>query len=177
MSSASSVLPATASAIEIRDARVDDAEAVHEMMQSSEVIAGTMRLPYAPIATTADRLKPDPGTHQIVAVVDGVVAGFGELLSFPLVPRHRHVGEVNMVFVHPDWHGRGIGRRLMETLIDLGDNWLQMRRLELTVWETNRSARTLYESCGFEIEGRFRDYVFTDGRFVDALKMARIHAQ
>jgi len=144
------------------------------MMQSAAVIHGTMRLPYARMDGILSRLEPERDRYQIVAVVDETVVGFAELLTTPDHPRHSHVGEVNLVFVHPDWQGRGVGRRLMNAMVDLGDNWLRIRRLELTVWDANDTARSLYESCGFSIEGRFKDYVFTNGRYHDALKMARV---
>lgn len=76
--------------------------------------------------------------------------------------------------VHDDFTGRGIGKALLLALIDAADNWLNIRRLELTVHADNLKAIGLYEKCGFEREGVHRDYAFKNGRFVDALAMARL---
>ena len=75
--------------------------------------------------------------------------------------------------VHDDFHGRGIGSAVMAALIDVADNWLNLRRLELTVYVDNEPALRLYRKFDFEIEGTRRGDVFRDGRFVDSFAMAR----
>jgi putative acetyltransferase len=39
-------------------------------------------------------------------------------------------------------------------LLDLADNWLKLVRVELDVFSDNQKAISLYQSCGFEIEGK-----------------------
>ena len=48
-------------------------------------------------------------------------------------------------------------------------------RVELTVHADNDRAMALYRSLGFEDEGRHRAYAIKDGRYIDALCMARLH--
>jgi len=62
----------------------------------------------------------------------------------------------------------------MAAIIDAADNWLNLRRLELTVYVDNEPAIRLYRKFGFEIEGTRRADVFRDGRFVDSFAMARL---
>ncbi len=45
----------------------------------------------------------------------------------------------------------------MGAIVDLADNWIQLRRLGWTVWTNNETAIRLYERFGFTIEGRFID--------------------
>lgn len=52
-------------------------------------------------------------------------------------------GKTEMLFVDPEWHGRGIGRRLMEHAIAAGC-------LEVDVNEQNEGAVRFYERLGFE---------------------------
>src|SRR5688500_12776958 len=89
----------------------DDAGAVHEILMSPHVLRGTMRVPNSPLSTTRERLSPAPGTHQLVAIDHDRIAGFAELLHMP-DERMRHAAEINMVAVHPDWIGKGVGRAL-----------------------------------------------------------------
>ena len=70
--------------------------------------------------------------------------------------------------------GRGIGTALLGALIDAADKWLNLRRLELTVYVDNVAAIGLYEKFGFVIEGTRRQDAFRDGAFVDAYGMARL---
>jgi putative acetyltransferase len=76
--------------------------------------------------------------------------------------------------VHDDFHGRGIGSALMAALIDVADKWLDLKRLELTVYVDNAAAVALYRKFGFEVEGTRRGDTFRDGRYVDSFAMARL---
>ena len=62
----------------------------------------------------------------------------------------------------------------MEALIALADNWLRLTRLQLYVWDGNERAIDLYRRCGFEVEGRLKQFVFVDGDYRDAFIMARL---
>ena len=72
------------------------------------------------------------------------------------------------------WVRKGVGSALLNALIELADQWLSLRRLQLDVLVDNQAAIALYEKCGFNKEGIRRDYAFREGRFVDALAMARL---
>jgi putative acetyltransferase len=58
--------------------------------------------------------------------------------------------------------------------MDLADNWLNLRRLELEVYTDNEPAIRLYERFGFEREGTLRQHAFRAGRYVDSYLMARL---
>jgi putative acetyltransferase len=151
----------------------EDVEAVHEIFSSPSVIHGTMRLPFAALDYTRQRLAPSEGAIRLVALIEEEIAGFAELITYPHVPRHRHVGELNMICVHEDMQGKGIGRVLMEAIVDLADQWLQLTKLSLIVWEGNDNAIRLYEQFGFVIEGTMTDYVFREGDYIHAHMMGR----
>jgi putative acetyltransferase len=76
--------------------------------------------------------------------------------------------------VRDDFQGKGIGSALMVSAIELADRWLNLRRLELKVFDDNEPAIALYKKFGFEIEGTLRDFAFRDGRYADVLAMARL---
>jgi putative acetyltransferase len=44
---------------------------------------------------------------------------------------------------------------MMRAVIDLADKWLNLARIELTVFTDNEPAIALYRKFGFEIEARF----------------------
>ena len=50
--------------------------------------------------------------------------------------RMRHVGSIGMA-VRDDWQGKGVGTALMEAALDLADNWLNLTRIELSVYVDN----------------------------------------
>lgn len=160
--------------VSIRALAEQDHQAIHDILTARTVIEGTMRLPHAGVRETAERLAPRSGTIHLVADIDGCAVGVLELITWPDEPRHRHVGEVNLVAVHPDWSGRGAGRALMEAAIELADDWLDLRRLSLVVFADNPVAYELYRRLGFVVEGTMVGYGFKRGSDVDALVMARL---
>ena len=161
--------------IQIRHLQAEnDLDALHQIFSSASVIHGTMRLPFASKAYLHQRLQSQDGIIQLVATLADEVVGFLELITYPNVPRHRHVGEINMITVQEAKQGMGIGRALMETAVDLADQWLQLTKLGLLVWEDNDSAIHLYQQFGFVIEGTMADYVFREGEYINAHMMGRL---
>jgi putative acetyltransferase len=158
----------------IRPVAEPDHEAIHEILISPHVVEGSMRVPYAPFQQTRERLTPTRGTYQLVAEAEGQVVGFGELITYPDEPRHRHVGEINMVATHADWTQKGVGRALLEAMIELADNWLNLARLSLIVFTDNTHAIRLYERLGFAIEGTMLRMGFGAGAWMDAHLMGRL---
>jgi putative acetyltransferase len=158
----------------VRHAVPEDWAAVHAIFLQDHVLHGTQRLPYESPAYMQARLAPKPGVIKLAAEVDGQLVAYAELITHPGNPRHHHAGEVNMIVTHEDWQGKGVGRRLMEAMIELADDWLQLTRLSLIVWTENAHAIRLYEGLGFAREGVMPDYAFRKGGYVDALMMGRL---
>ena len=160
--------------ITIRRVEEADAETVHAILMSPHALAGSMRVPFSPLQQTRERLAPRSGRHQLVAVVEGQVVGFGELFTHPDEARAAHMGEINMVATHAEFGGRGIGTALMEAMIDLADNWLNLKRLGLIVFAHNERAYRLYERLGFRHEGTSPRFGYGDGAWMDAHIMGRL---
>ena len=118
--------------------------------------------------------NPEPGTHNPAAFIDGQLAGQLAVMLNQRV-RRRHVATFG-IGVDPRYHGKGVGSRLMQAMIDLCDNWAAIERIELTVFTDNPAAMALYRKFGFEIEGTSRAYAMRDGVLVDAYHMARLRS-
>lgn len=103
---------------------------------------------------------------------DGPVAvGLADVLVNPLA-RVRHRGQLRMG-VRASHQGRGIGRRILRTAIDHARH-IGLRKLELTVRVDNTRALSLYQSCGFIIEGLRSASMAVDGRLLDEHYMAMV---
>ena len=158
----------------IRASRVEDADAMTELANLPGFRAGTLRLPYSRVEQTRGWLEgQDVSTINLMAVLDGKIVGNAGLSRH--AGRRNHAGNIG-IGVHDDFVGRGIGRALMNELIEVADNWLNLRRLELNVYTDNAVAIRLYQSLGFEAEGVFVAYAFRDGAYVDSMAMARVRA-
>jgi putative acetyltransferase len=161
--------------ITIRAAEPDDADELALLFNAPGVVAGTLQLPLTSIEQRREWMAEQPrGSYQLVAVVDERVVGtLG--LHVPQGPRRSHAASFGMA-VHDDFQGQGIGSALMRAMLDLTDNWLGLRRLELFVYTDNQPAIHLYEKFGFQIEGTARGYALRAGQYVDAYMMARLRA-
>jgi L-phenylalanine/L-methionine N-acetyltransferase len=159
--------------VEIRRVEPGDYKAVCAVHAQPNALAGTLQLPFPSEEAWKERLaKFGERDFGLVARIEGEIVG---MLSLQVSPRLRraHVGDLGMA-VHDKWAGKGIGSALMKAAIELADNWLNLTRLELTVYTDNEPALRLYKKLGFEIEGTHRKYAFRDGGYVDAYTMARI---
>ena len=162
--------------IVIRHAEPTDYEAAHRIFSAPNVIRGTMQLPFPSAEMWRKRLaEPPEGLYTLVACVDDEVVGQLGLHTFPNRPRRRHAASIGMA-VRDDWQGKGVGTALVEAALDLADNWLNVTRLELSVFADNEPAIRLYEKFGFVVEGTLVQYVLRDGEYCDCLAMARIRS-
>jgi putative acetyltransferase len=157
--------------ITIRHAEPTDAPALRDLYALPNAQAGTLHLPTPPLSQWQKRLESSD-VVALVAEVDGLLVGQISLHMEPN-PRRKHVAGIGMG-VRDDWAGKGVGSALMAAALDLADNWLNLHRIELTVFVDNDAALALYRKFGFEQEGLARGYAFRQGEYVDALYMARI---
>jgi RimJ/RimL family protein N-acetyltransferase len=106
----------------------------------------------------------------LVAVDGGEVLGSLLLGPWTDLESSRHVLEVKGLAVDPAHQGEGIGAALLDAAIARARG-LGVRRLVLRVLSGNAAARRLYESRGFEVEGRVREAFLLEGAYVDDLTM------
>ena len=113
-----------------------------------------------------------PRHPVIVAEVDGRVVGWGSLNSFNPRPAYDHVADFS-VYVGREWRGRGVGHRLLETLIARARE-LDYHKLVLAALNGNAAGVTLYRRLGFTEVGVYREQGQLDGKWVDVVVMERL---
>lgn len=165
-------------AIITRPMQVADAAQLHAIATHPAVARGTLQMPSMELGAVEERTAiRKPGLYRYTAVaqhVDGRERVAGSAILFqPQNPRLAHGAGLG-ISVHPDYWGIGVGSRLMSAVVDLADNWLALRRIELDVFTDNAPAISLYERFGFLREGTRRVQAFGDGRWNDSYFMARL---
>jgi putative acetyltransferase len=160
----------------IRRAEAGDYEAFARVFEDESAYSGTLQLPFPSREAWRKRLaEPVEGDFILAACVKGEVVGNAGLHHFKS-PRRAHAMHLGMT-VRRDFQGKGVGSALMKALVDLADGWLNVTRLELTVYTDNAAAIALYRKHGFQVEGTHVAYALRDGRYVDAHCMARVKAK
>jgi RimJ/RimL family protein N-acetyltransferase len=87
-------------------------------------------------------------------------------------PRIRHTGELG-ISVTESFTGCGIGRALLETLIEWAERGGVIRKLNLRTRVDNVGAIRLYQRLGWVVEGRVTRDQGIDGVYTDTLLMGR----
>ena len=130
--------------------RASDWRDLHEIGNDRRVCWGTRKIPFQSEDSVKKKIEnPPEGMHGLVAEADGRVIGHCNLHRSQS-PRARHSASCGMA-VHPDYWNQGMGSALMAAAVDLADNWLDLRRIELEVYTDNTAAIRLYEKFGFVI--------------------------
>ncbi|MBC7790569.1 MAG: GNAT family N-acetyltransferase [Anaerolineae bacterium] len=107
----------------------------------------------------------------LVAVMGGELVGSLTFTGGPR-PRNRHTGEFGVSVAQPYW-GEGVGRALVEEMLEWAVAGGIIRKIDLRVRTDNARAIALYERLGFTVEGRMTRTLLTDGRFHDSFLMGR----
>ena len=165
-------------AVRIRRALPEDAGAVLRYL--SQVGAETDNLTFGgegPGLTESEERdylaqvgKSDNSLAIVATVGDAIVGG----LTFDggRRARLRHAGEFG-ISVAQEYAGCGIGRALIEQMLEWAERGGVVRKINLKVRADNAGAIRLYERMGWVHEGRSTRDTLIDGRFNDCLLMGR----
>jgi L-phenylalanine/L-methionine N-acetyltransferase len=172
----------------IRRVAVEDAADIAEFMSDEAVFGGLLQMPYPGVDERTKRIADTPADAlSLVAELrdenkgqgEGggrgkVVASAGLFPANPGVVRRRHVMTLG-IGVAASEQRQGIGRSLMQAMLDWADNWGQVLRIELTVYADNAAAIALYQQFGFVHEGTHHAHALRAGEYVTTLSFARLH--
>ena len=100
--------------------------------------------------TTYDiqKMLDDSNSQLFIAAVDGKIVGMASLGTY-LAPTGRKVW-IEDVVVLPQMQGQGIGRKLIEHIIDFVNHHMAPCSLMLTSHPSRIAANGLYRNVGFE---------------------------
>ncbi|AQU80976.1 hypothetical protein AJGP001_03030 [Planococcus faecalis] len=116
------------------------------------------------------QMKKFKGTCMFLVIEGEEILGIGTIDSSSK-PRYRHVGTLGIV-ISQSHTGNGLGRVLMNTLIDWAKTNGQTEKISLVTRADNERAIALYKKVGFEQEGTFYRDVYDGERYYDNLSMA-----
>ncbi len=105
-----------------------------------------------------------------VAVADGDRLGIAGFFS-KQGGKEAHKGALWGMYVRPNARQRGVGRRLVEAVIDHARRHVEL--LQLSVVSGNEPARRLYAKLGFVEYGIEKKALQEDGRYWDEILMAK----
>jgi L-amino acid N-acyltransferase YncA len=98
--------------------------------------------------------------------------GWASLNVFNPREAYRFVADVS-VYVERAWRGKGVGRALLDQLVELGRQH-GFHKLVLSAFPFNDSGMALYTKLGFRTVGIYREQGLLDGQWVDTVVMERL---
>jgi L-amino acid N-acyltransferase YncA len=109
--------------------------------------------------------------HRLVAEILGEVVGFSALA--PVSSRRCYSGVAeNSVYVARDARGLGIGRALLEALIE-GAEEARIWTIQTSIFPENRASLALHLRCGFRVVGTRERIAKRDGIWRDTVFLER----
>ena len=158
----------------LRLATLEDAEAIRAIY-NVEVTTSTVTFDLEPRSLEAQRrwLADRSGAHSaIVAEVDGEVIGFASLSPWKDRPAYRTSVE-DSVYVHRDHQGRGIGRLLLERLVDVA-NQSGFHAIFGRIVGGHDASIALHRAAGFEQVGIEKEVGRKFGKWLDVVLMEKL---
>ena len=112
------------------------------------------------------------GFPYFAAELDGEVVGYSYASPYRARIGYRFVVE-DTVYVLNEIKGRGIGKRLLATLIDECAKRGYRQMIAVIGDSANLGSIKLHEACGFERAAVFKSIGFKFGRWLDSVQMQR----
>jgi phosphinothricin acetyltransferase len=113
-----------------------------------------------------------PRHPVIVAEADGTVVGWGSLNSFNPRTAYDFVADFS-VYVERPSRGQGIGRQLLDRLIELA-RAAGYHKMVLAALASNAAGVGLYTRAGFARVGIYHEQGMLDGKWVDVVIMEKL---
>ncbi|CAO3611841.1 unnamed protein product [Cunninghamella echinulata] len=161
----------------IREATEADLEAILGIY-NERVLHSTSLFVYDPIdlenRQTWFKDSKSKGYPVIVAVEKSTnqTIAYASLGPYRPHPAYVLAAEVSL-YIHENHHRRGLGRILLDELIDIAKK-MKLRSLIASITSENQPSLQLFSQYGFTLAGTFNDVGYKFGRFLDVTFLQRI---
>lgn len=121
---------------------------IHEVLALNRIIQGSSR----DVISYEDLASANPGTPpdlSLVAEVDGKMVGFSINRSMYLMVPLTEVCIIHAIFIHPDYQGRGIGRKLIQAVL-YNCQIEDISTVRALIPEGSKELQALFERQGFQ---------------------------
>ena len=165
-------VPALATArLRLREWRLEDAPALHELYSDVETMRYWSSEPHATLAETVDLITRTRESVRVGQAVDWVIAeregdrAIGKVAYWRWLREHRRA-EIGYALRRDHW-GRGLATEALQAFLRFGFERLQLHSVEAQVDPENAASIRVLRRLGFVLEGHLRQSYFHRGRFTD----------
>ncbi len=161
--------------VQIRPAEASDAEAIMAIYNPVvETSTATFDLVPRTLEQQLDWLADRSGARIVLvaAADDESVAGYAAISPYRERAAYATTVE-DSVYVHPDHQGTGVGRLLLEALVDTARAH-GFHAMMARIVADHEASIALHAVCGFEVVGHEREVGRKFGRWLDVTLMERL---
>jgi RimJ/RimL family protein N-acetyltransferase len=90
---------------------------------------------------------------------------------------HARSAEVGLFIGEKQYWNRGYGSEALRVMVGYAFDFLNLNKVYLHVYETNPRGIRAYQKVGFVEEGRLRQDVYKNGRYIDVLVMSILRSE
>lgn len=112
---------------------------------------------------------------KIVDIETEKVIGHGEIGRINL--QNKNARLCRILIADKEDRNKGFGALIINELLKIGFATLNLHRLDLGVFDFNKSAIRCYEKCGFKIEGLLRESFVIDSQFLSVYNMSILKSE
>jgi L-amino acid N-acyltransferase len=160
--------------MKVRLATIDDAEAIRAIY-NPEVLESTVTFDLVPRSLEDQQqwLDDHSGAHPAVVALDGEsIVGFGSLSEYKPRPAYRTSVE-DSVYVHRSYQGKGVGRLILESLLELATDH-GFHAVFARIVGDHEASIALHRKFGFEHVGREKEVGRKFGQWLDVVIMQKL---
>jgi L-amino acid N-acyltransferase YncA len=159
-------------AINIRPYKTDDTQAILDIVNHN-ILHSTSLYDYNSRSYEQQKTILEDKTSKkfpvIVAEVDGIVVGFGMYSEFRFREAYQFTVE-HSVYVNEDFQGKGIGKKILQELIDLAKKQ-RFHTMIGVIDSENQNSISFHEKFGFKTVGIIKDSGYKFDRWLDSVLM------
>ena len=104
---------------------------------------------------------------RLMIDVDNVSVGCVDLFNFE--PLHRRLGLGILIYASEN-RRKGYASRVIEQVKEYARNTLDLKQIWVNIDEDNPASIALFESCGFTLSARRKEWINRGGKFIDELE-------
>lgn len=116
--------------------------------------------------------------RQVFKVIEsstGRVIGHAEINSIDFVNKSARLCRI--LIADSEDRSKGYGSAIIKTFLNIGFEKLKLHRIDLGVFEFNKSAIKCYQRCGFTKEGLLRDAFVIENEFYSVYNMSILSSE
>ena len=121
-------------------------------------------------------LKKNREKSPTFAVIENESGKLVGIAGFNWINWQARWGEI-LYYLSPEERGKGYGTETVKLLCDYAFAHLNLHKVWAKVHEDNPPSIRVLEKNGFSLSGRFREHVWSNGRYLDELIYERVREQ